>query len=392
MRPSDFKPSAPGTLVAIGPVREGGTPLYAFVPHRLPPGVGWLGEALGAVQGAALALGELKGLASPHSGVAAELLLGPLSRREAVLSSRIEGTTASVDQVSQFEADAERVEQAVPDVREVANYAAAMNDGFDALREHSKISLMLVRQIHRRLLRGVDDNARPGEFREGQVVIGSRGSAPPRFVPPPHVNVRELMENLVEFMNDSGPVPPLVAVAMAHYQFETIHPFREGNGRVGRILIALHAARAFGFSSPLLQLSPFFESDRREYYDQLLDMSHTGDWTGWVRYVLAGVEASCRDTIRRYNRLRDVHAEYVRRLMTGRAPAVTLRLIDLIFRHPTVSVRMVAEFLPTTRPTAALHLGRLVKAGIVAEVTGRTRDRLFQAEQILSVVREGLRD
>lgn len=390
MSPKEFKPTAPGEIVVVEGLDSNSSRLHAFVPHELPPvKTDWQSLVYRELQSATFALGELKGLVVASAEIAPDLLLGPLFRREAVLSSRIEGTTANVEELSQFEADGQRVEEKVPDVREVANYSAALTEGFAALRRQSRLSLTLVRQIHRRLLQGVANNAKPGEFRDGQVFIGSgRGIRNARFVPPPHIHVRELMENLVGFMNAPGPIVPLIAVAMAHYQFETIHPFRDGNGRVGRLLIALQAAHALDLPAPILQMSPYFEANRRDYYDELLALSQTGNWAGWAQYVLNGVEVSALDAASRLGRLRDLHRRYRVQFETSRNSGLTLRFIDLLFRHPAVTATTAAAKLGVSFPTAQKHLARLAEAGVVAEVSGKARDRIYQANEILGVVKE----
>jgi len=389
MKPEQFSDASPGLVVEIAGGEGLRRSLCAFVPDQLPARGKWVGELVDVLSEATLAVGELKGLLGSGDEVGAHLLVGPLEQREAVLSSRIEGTTANVDELAMFSVDEVRVEREVPDVREVANYSAALSGAVEALSRRPKLSLGLIREIHRRLMEGArGEGMQPGEFRDCQVYIGSSVAREAKFVPPPPLHVRELMENLEAFLNDPGDYPPLVAMAMCHYQFETIHPFRDGNGRVGRLLIALQGMLLLKTSVPAVQMSAFFEGDRRSYYDGLMDMSVGGNWEAWVRYFLTGVVETVGDSIRRVTQLREIHRRYRREFQTGSSSGLTLRLIDWLFLHPAVSVGSVAEELAVSFPTAQRHIDRLCRAGLLREVSDRQRGRLYLAEEIVAVVRE----
>ncbi len=382
MRPSDFSKTSPGRVIRA----HGG--YWAYVPDPLPPALeaDWhLAEPLAE---ASRRLGELAGvtrtLPNPH------LFVAPFVRREAVLSSRIEGTQASLSDLVKFEV-APSKGAAMADVGEVANYVRALDYGLTRLKT-LPMSLRLLREIHQRLMKGVrGDRATPGEFRRSQNWIGPPGSslANATYVPPPVDEMREALDGFEKFLQAASPLPPLVRLALVHQQFEAIHPFLDGNGRVGRLLITLLLCEWRLLPEPVLYLSAFFERRRPEYYDHLLAVNQRGAWRDWIVYFLEGVSTEAQDGIRRSQRLLDLRQTYRRALETARAPGLSLRLVDNLFTAPSTSVRHAAQFLGVTPRSAQLTIGKLAQAGILEEVTGRKRDRVFVARKILRILEAG---
>jgi len=348
----------------------------AFIPAPLPPDplpdmTMALVESLSA---AALALGRLDGAALTLPN--ADLFVGMYVRQEAVLSSRIEGTQASLTDVLQFQVDeaAERPR----DVREVVNYVDAMNHGLARLAD-LPLSLRLVREIHARLLDGVRGSARePGEFRRSQNWIGPPGATirSATFVPPPAHEVMNAMGALEGFWYERS-FAPLVRAGLSHAQFETIHPFLDGNGRVGRLLVTFMLCQEGVLHRPLLYLSHFFKEHRADYYARLQAVRDEGRWEEWLAFFLRGVRevaASATETAWAIVRLRQAHVGLLSRL---RAPGNLLRLLDLLFEQPVVTVTYVRDRLGLPYPTASSLIGRMVDLGLLVESTGHRRNRRF---------------
>ena len=382
MRVSDFNKNSPGRLVRT----VGGQ--YAFVPQDLPPKIRWTEQLVSAVSAADRAVGRLAGLGqdmpNPH------LLIRPFVQREAVLSSRIEGTQASMPQLLLFEVN-RKVELDVPDVREVANYVRAMEYGLRRIKT-LPLSLRLIREMHRILLTGVrGEDRQPGEFRTTQVHIGPPG-APierARFVPPPPgPQMQRCLDALEGYLHAPSSLPPVVRLALVHYQFEAIHPFVDGNGRVGRLLISLMLCMDSVLPLPLLYLSAYFQKTREEYYDQLLRVSRYGTWNDWLVYFARGVAAEGMDAVDRAERLKRLRAKYIEKVRTVRASALLTRLVEELFNRPLVTVSKVAELLDVTPNTAQKHIDRLVAHRILREVTGQKRNRIFAAEGIVRSIYE----
>jgi Fic family protein len=379
MKPEDFQNPATGRVVRVP---EG---FWAFVPAPLPPELSYDASLALALSRADTALSELAGVGrlmpNPH------LLLSPLMRQEAVLSSRIEGTRASLSDV--LEAEAAETE-GDDDLREVRNYVEAMDHGLARLGT-LPLSLRLVRELHEKLMRGVrGDQATPGEFRRSQNWIGPQGSTPltAPYVPPP---VSELMPALGDwetFLHQRDPLPDLLQCALMHEQFEAIHPFLDGNGRVGRLLITLFLVERQRLTHPLLYLSAFIEAHRQEYYDLLQRVRTHGDWNTWLRWFLRGVDVTARDAAQRASELMAMRERY-RAQVAAKATAV--RLLDALFVNPYVSVRRAAQVLGCTSPTAAKAIEELESRGILAESTGRQWGRMYLAKPILELLQAPLR-
>jgi Fic family protein len=357
----------------------------AFVPGPLPPPLSWTPELVRALSDADRAVGRLAGeggrLPNPH------LLIRPFIRREAVLSSRIEGTQATLGEILAVEAGAS-VDRSPADLREVANYVLALEDGVERLRT-LPLSLRLIREIHARLMTGVrGGQASPGEFRRLQNWIGPAGctAATATYIPPPPGEMMEALDNLERFLHDTS-LPPLVQAALLHYQFEAIHPFLDGNGRVGRLLILLFLLERRILPEPLLYLSAFFEATRPEYYDRLRGVTERGDWETWIVYFLTGVARQSEDALSRAERINSLLDRW-RRAMAGSSSATPLIVVDLLGENPYWTLPGVAQRLGVAYTTAQRAVQRLEEAKILTPLTDAKRNRVYCARDILEVLEE----
>lgn len=349
----------------------------AFIPAPLPPQppLQLAGELQTLLSNADRDIGRLDALAAllPNP----DLFVAMYVRHEAVLSSQIEGTQSTLEDVLAFEADAVGVDTP-KDVEEVVNYVRAMNHGLARLSE-LPLSLRLLREIHAELMRGVrgGDKA-PGEFRTSQNWIGGNGSTlrTATFIPPPPHEVMNTMGQLERFLHEERDrVPLLVRCALAHAQFETIHPFLDGNGRVGRLLVTLMLCEDGALSRPLLYLSLYLKARRAEYYDRLTAIRHQGHWEAWIGFFLRGVSLTARaatQTAQNIVALREGHRAAVAR------NAKALALLDRLLLQPTVSIKRVAQWLDCTQPTAAKLVGAFETRGWLRELTGYGRNRLWR--------------
>lgn len=377
MRPEEFQAIAAGRTIRAP---QG---YHAFVPAPLPPVLEYPAALVRLLSAADAALSELSGigriLPNPH------LLIAPYIRREAVLSSRIEGTRTSLSDLLADEAG--QLPHAPPDdVREVRNYVAALDYGIDRM-ESLPLSLRLVRELHGHLMRGVrGEAATPGEFRRSQNWIGPPGSTPANapYVPPPVQEMHEALNAWEGFLHQRDELPDLVQCALMHEHFEAIHPFLDGNGRVGRLLITLFLIQRGRLSQPLLYLSEYIERNRDDYYRGLMRIRTHGDWQGWLHYFLAGVEWSARRALRQAQQLlalrADMQAQVVQHV--SRASA----LVDAFFENPYLDATRVKGLLGVSDPTARKILGQLEGIGMVREVTGRNWGRQYLAEGVLAAI------
>lgn len=379
MLANNLKRSPCGKLIPI----EGDH--FAFVPDPLPRELALPPKLVYRLDIASRAVATLAGvgetLSNPH------LLITPFLRREAVLSSRIEGTQASLSDVYAYEASGGGPPERRQDTLEVINYVTALEYGLQRLRD-IPISVRLTNEIHERLLSGVRGaDTRPGELRDLQVWIGSEGTSigEARFVPPPPKLVRDLMSDWESFANENIEMPPLVKAALIHYQFEAIHPYRDGNGRIGRLLLVLFLCSEGVLPTPLLYLSAYLERNRSAYYDHLLQVSATGDWTEWLLFFLDGVADQANDAIIRSRRLRELHDIYRNRLQEDSASANMLRLLDLLFVNPYTTVSASAANLGLTKPAVRAILDKLVRLGLVQALPGKWR-RVYIARRILDII------
>lgn len=362
----------------------------AFVPQPLPPkpALRQDAELASLLSAADHRLGRLDGIAATLPNP--DLFVAMFVYKEAVLSSQIEGTQASLDDVLEFEAGAPQNE--VPgDVAEAVNYVGAMNYGLERIKE-LPLSLRLLKEIHGRLLSDVRGcEKEPGEFRRSQNWVGPMGTSltEARYVPPAVDDMKRAMGDLESFLHDRRPLPPLIKCGLVHSQFETIHPFLDGNGRMGRLLITFLLCQEGILERPLLYLSYFFKRNRLEYYDRLQAVRDAGDWEGWMRFFLRGViEVSDESaaTVRQILGLRAEHTQVIQgEMRSGNA----LRLLDRLYDRPVTSVSDVAAFLGVTYNGANTLISRFCQLGLLRETTGGARRRRFAYHAYLSLLRAG---
>lgn len=365
-------------------------PFDAFVPSPLPPDpIIELGGARSErLSTATLALGRLDGVFI----VLPDKLhfLYQYVRKEAILSSQIEGTQSSLSDLLLFEAE-EVPGVPLDDVVEVSQYVAALHHGIDRIRGGFPISSRLFREIHRILLsRGRGSDRDPGEFRRSQNWIGGTRPGDALFVPPPPEEVADLMSSLERFLHDGAHLPPLIKAALAHVQFETIHPFLDGNGRVGRLLITLLLCEAGVLTEPLLYLSLYFKANRQRYYDLLQRVRTDGDWETWVDFFLDGVTVTAQGAVDTAHRALALIARDRDRIgEIGRPSSSALRVFSVLQKHPVITIAQADERLGLSRPTIGSALRRLEEMGIVQEITGRQRGQVFVYREYLDLLSEG---
>ncbi|GEM34024.1 cell filamentation protein Fic [Nocardia neocaledoniensis NBRC 108232] len=355
----------------------------AFSPPPLPPSVSLSPKLVRRLSSADRAVGELAGLGRGLSNQ--DLFCRALVRREAVLSSRIEGTVASLSDVAMYEA--ERPARPQGDVQEVFNYMSAMDHVLDPDRR-LPLSLPLLREAHQILMAGVrGDYATPGEFRRSQNWIGPPGSTidTAKYVPPPPESLWQSLDAFEHFLHADGELPPLLAIAAVHYQFEAIHPFIDGNGRIGRLLAVMLLVEWGLLPGPLLDLSSYIEPRRDRYYDGLLRVSTEGDWPGWFDFFLEVVEEQARDSLARAVRLDALRTELRLRVARARSSGLLPVLVDELFRSPIISIAIAMKALEVSHRAATLNIEKLVETGILVEVT-RGRTRFFAAPDVLAVM------
>jgi len=342
-------------------------------------------EAVSVLSAADLAIGRLDGVAQTLPNP--DLFVAMYVRREAVLSSQIEGTQSTLDDVLAFELDA-RTRVLPKDVEEIVNYVKAMNYGIDRLAQ-LPLSLRLIREIHAELMQNVrGQHKSPGEFRRSQNWIGAGEGITPieraTFVPPPVHEMTVGLDDFEKFLHAEQSLPVLVHCGIAHAQFETIHPFLDGNGRVGRLLISFLLVHRGVMHRPLLYLSHFFKANRKEYYARLMAVREEGDWEGWLTFFLRGVAETSVDatnTAKQIVTLREAHRDQIQEAMSPHG----LRLLDLLFRRPLVNIALVEERLKLSFVTVAKLMDGLVDLGIVEEITGARRNRVYRYSPYLAL-------
>ncbi len=380
MLPEDFADNAPGRVIrsVLGH--------WTFAPEPLPPRLSIDLPLMRELSEADQMLGQLAGvgrrLPNPH------LLIRPFISREAVLSSRIEGTVTRLDQLFLFEAQPDEILHPA-DAEEVRNYVLAVEHGLQQVRQGYPFSLQLLREVHSILLQGVRGaEKRPGEIRSHPVLLGRPGQAfeNARFVPPCHTTLEPLLEEFVRFLRDERQLPLIIQLALMHYQFETIHPFNDGNGRVGRLLITLMLCERRCLPEPLLYLSAFFEQHREEYYDRLLEVSRRAAWNEWIAFFARGVAEQANDATTRAGRLLDLWQSYRHRVTKIVRSSAVLRLIDELFASPYITVNRAKEVMGIAFKSANNIVERLVQAGILREITGQQRYRVYSADEIFHLL------
>lgn len=377
LQANDFTANSPGKVIEL----PGGYP--AFVPNPLPPVILYEGRILGLIEEANRALGYLHGsaqiLPNPH------MLIRVFQQREALLSSRIEGTVADAQDL--LIADIAKPETLPRNVLEVYNYVDALNYGLAQL-EKLPVSLRLMRELHERLLRGVrGQEIRLGEFRDVPNYVGKPGGFQnARYIPPPVAEMHICLDLFEKFIHEESQTPALVRLALIHYQFEAIHPFRDGNGRIGRLLISLLLCSWKLLPKPLLYLSAYFDKHRDEYFDHLLQVSRHGAWNDWVTFFLQGVAEQANDAVERSRKLLDLRNEYHAKMIAGRSSAKTIKLIDHLFDLPAMTVPLAQKTLRMSYPGAEHNVQKLVAAGILQPVEGKHHPKLYRAPGILELI------
>ncbi|MCB9508125.1 MAG: Fic family protein [Myxococcales bacterium] len=365
MKPENFTPSAPGRLLPIVGLRGAS---HAFVPNALPPDWTWPAELWPLLMEAHKQLASLDGtgrhLPNP------EIVLRPLQNREAQKSSSLEGTYTDpqaqlIFALNPHEGSSEG--DPANAFREVYNYAQALQ-----LRRGGQdlpLSLRLIRELHRVLMSGVRGQERdPGEFRRLQNQVGR----PARFVPPPVPELLPLLHDFEKYLHATDGLDPLARAFVAHYQFETIHPFMDGNGRVGRLLLSITIAEWCGLANQWLYMSDYFDRNKDQYIDRLFAVSAEGDWTGWIKFCLRGVVEQARDTLARYERLIELNRDFHDRVNSLGKSVRHSRIVDELFLSPVIQVTRARDLTGVTYPTARQDLRQLKKLGILSEVENYT--------------------
>ena len=369
----------------------GGEEVRAFVPNPLPPEppLELSGGRQRLLERATLALGRLDSITTLLPDP--QLFLYAYVRREAVLSSQIEGTQSSLSDLLLFELD-EAPGVPFDDVVEVSNYVAALEHGMARLRGGFPLSNRLIREMHEQLLaRGRGSEKQPGEFRRSQNWIGGTRPGDAHFVPPPPSVVDELMSALERtFHEPAAQYPMVVTAALAHVQFETIHPFLDGNGRIGRLLIPLLLHDAGILQQPLLYLSLYFKEHREEFYRLLDRVRATGDWESWLDFFLEGVVATATGAVDTAQRLVALFKEDSARVQAaGRGAATMLRVLRALHERPVITLNEVSRRAALSFPTAAKRMHALVSEGVARELTGYRRNRVFAYSRYLAILNEG---
>jgi Fic family protein len=363
----------------------------AFVPRPLPPDppIAIDSTMFILLEGANRALGRLDGLAALFPDP--DLFIYFYVRKEALLSSQIEGTQSSLSDLLLFEND-EVPGVPLDDVQEVSCYVAAMNYGLERIRANFPLSLRLLREIHGKLLnngRGAEKD--PGEFRRQQNWIGGSRPSLAMFVPPPPDRLMQCLGDFERFLHADPPaVPLLVKAAMAHAQFETIHPFLDGNGRLGRLLITLLLCAEDAMSQPILYLSLYFKANRNEYYERLQRVREKADWEGWINFFLQGVKETSEqaaDAGRRILSIFDEDRKAIEQL--GRASGSAARLFQALQRRPMLTIPAAAEKLQLSQPAVTAAFANLIELKIASEVTGKQRGRVFVYSRYLAELAQG---
>lgn len=368
----------------------GNETVRAFVPQSLPPDPPVRLDALQRLlEQANQSLGRLDGLASVLPNL--PLFIYAYVRKEAVLSSQIEGTQSSISDLLLFE-NKEAPGVPLNDVEEVSNYVLALNHGLERMRGGFPLSLRLIREIHAVLLaKGRGNDKQPGEFRQSQNWIGGTRPGTAAYVPPPPEFVLDCMSALELFLHeDRADLPPLVRAGLIHVQFETIHPFLDGNGRLGRLLITFLLCAGGVLREPILYLSLYFKQNRPLYYELLDRVRAKGDWEAWLEFFLTGVRDTAEQAGSAARRILAIFEEHRRQIEgLGRPAASVLRVFEHLQRNPIISIPATAASIGLSAPTVAKSLEYLRQLGILREITGRQRDRLFVYDAYLAILNEG---
>lgn len=364
---------------------------HYFLPDKLPPKLDFSEMSLiNLLSEADRAISKLAGLG--YTIPNPKLLVIPYTRLEAIASSRIEGTQASLSELFYFESATTKDKVYTPDLLEVKQYLDALMYGLQRIQS-LPLSLRLLRELHKQLMTGVrggTPNMTPGEFRRSQNWIGSAGCTlnDARYVPPHHDVLMELLGDWENFLHEETNIPLLVQCAIMHYQFEAIHPFLDGNGRIGRLFISLFLIEKQVLTQPLLYLSKYFEQYRQEYYDRLLAVSERGAWNEWIRFFLQAVVVQSRHATESARRIIDTREKYRQQLQQDSKTRAYTALVDFIFVKPYFNISQAQEALGSTFNTAKKAVGILQDFGLVEEITGQARNRVYIAREFLHLLEE----
>jgi Fic family protein len=383
MERDDFDEMAPGEIV---PTTTPKGTYSAYRPDPLPPSIN-TEQLITPLAEATQALGRVHGI-GPRVG-SREILIEPFIRKEALESSQIEGTHATLSDIYAYEAGQEALidEDRQQGTQEVVNYLHALTHGLDTITAGDPITIELLCEMHDRLLSGVrGDEADPGELRTTQNFIGSTPYIQDaRYVPPPPNEVPDLLDDLLKYANQETNLHPLLRIGLIHYQFETIHPFLDGNGRLGRLLISLLLQRDGLLPEPYLYLSSYFNARRSGYVDHLLAVSQHGEWEGWLLFFLRGVQSQADEAHQRANLLVDLREDYQQRYQNERSENI-LELAMRLFEDPYLDVNTAAEWLDVEYSTANRLIGQLEDDGILEELTGKERNRFYRANEVFEII------
>jgi Fic family protein len=380
MNPQDFRSRQAGRTILTA------TGFWAFLPNPLPPDISWSLSLISHLSEAERELSRLAALVSTFPFP--RLLTQPFIRSEAVLSSRIEGTHASLTDLLTYETTQLSFFEQNDDVHEVFNYVRAMDYGLKRLMT-LPVSLRLICELHAKLMENVRGGTlTPGEFRHSQNWIGPIGSTPTTapYVPPPIEEMHRALDALEKFIHADTQIPKLILIGLIHYQFEAIHPFLDGNGRVGRLLCILLLCEWGLLPQPLLNLSAYIEHYRQQYYDLLLGVSQNGNWEDWLRFFLRGIREQAKNSIARMEQLQRIRNRYQYIVDKNRNPKRMSAVIDYLFTRPIFTVKQISNELAIPVKTAQDYLSKLEQEYVLREITGYARNRIFQADEILHVL------
>lgn len=363
----------------------------AYIPKLLPPAppIKYDGELRNLLSEADRALARLDGIATVLPNP--ELFIAMYVKKEALLSSQIEGTQASLEGILRFEANLEPSED-INEIKEVVNYIKAMNYGVDRLK-NIPLSNKLIKEIHKILIEGTRGTLKtPGEFRKTQNWLGPQGAnlSEATFIPPPPDTVIDLMSNLEKFIHGKDEIPPLIKISLIHAQFETIHPFLDGNGRVGRLLITFYLFWEKILSHPLLYLSFYLKKNRTEYYDWLMKIRLDGDWEGWLKFFLKGVKEVSEEAVNSASKIIILKETILKRLFDKKVSSIyAVEFLNLLFRKPIITSRELIKELGTSKETANQIIKKFEEIEILKEISGKKRYKKYIFSDYVNIIKRG---
>jgi len=383
MKITAFNENAPGKAIKT---LDG---YYTYIPNPLPPQLQWSNKLLSALSSAERSIARLEEVGCAFS--VPHIVVRPFIRKEAVFSSQIEGTRTTFEELLTYETRQLSLFGDAEDRQEVHNYVHALDYGIGRL-QNLPVSLRLIREIHGVLMQDVRGGSMtPGKLRKSQNWIGRPGATleKARYVPPPVDEMHRCLSELEIFIHQDSDLPPLIKIGLIHYQFEAIHPFLDGNGRIGRLLITLLLIVWQLMSQPLLYLSLFIESNRTEYYDRLLAVTQKGDWEAWLLFFLDGVHEQAEDAIKRIQALQTLRLEYQGLFSKERSKKNLAAMVDYFISTPISSIAQAQEVVNLGGfATIQRYIDKLESLGIVQEITGKARNRIYRANKILRVLEE----